>query len=45
MLLFVGGYGWAAAAGVPVTMSISGFGMILLLVIGALAVFRMRRVQ
>jgi LPLT family lysophospholipid transporter-like MFS transporter len=44
MLLFVGGYSWAAAAGVPVAMSIIGFGVVLLVVIGALAVFRLKRV-
>jgi LPLT family lysophospholipid transporter-like MFS transporter len=44
MLLFVGGYSLAATAGVPVAMSIIGFGVILLVVIGALAVFRLKRV-
>jgi LPLT family lysophospholipid transporter-like MFS transporter len=43
MLVFVGGYSWAAAAGVPVATSIGGFGLVLLVVIGTLAVFRMRR--
>jgi LPLT family lysophospholipid transporter-like MFS transporter len=43
MLLFVGGYSWAAAAGVPVAMSIIGFGLVLLVVIGTLAVTRLRR--
>jgi LPLT family lysophospholipid transporter-like MFS transporter len=43
MMLFVGGYSWATAAGVPVAMTIGGFGAILLLVIGALAVFRLKR--
>lgn len=45
MLLFVGGYSFVAAAGVPVAMSFIGFGVILLVVIGTLAVFRLRRVQ
>jgi LPLT family lysophospholipid transporter-like MFS transporter len=45
MLLFVGGYSWTAAAGVPVALSIIGFGVILLVVIGMLAVFRLKRVQ
>jgi LPLT family lysophospholipid transporter-like MFS transporter len=44
MLVFVGGYSWAAAAGVPVAMSIGGFGVILVVVIGALALFRLKRV-
>lgn len=44
MLLFVGGYSWAAAAGVSITMTVIGFGLILLVVIGALALFRLRRV-
>lgn len=43
MLLFVGGYSAAAAAGVPITMTVIGFGLILLVVISALAVFRVRR--
>ena len=42
MLLFVGGYSAAAAAGVPVTTTVVGFGLILLVVIGVLAMFRMR---
>ena len=41
MLLFVGGYSWATAADVPVVMSIIGFGGVLLLVIGVLAVNRL----
>jgi LPLT family lysophospholipid transporter-like MFS transporter len=45
MLLFVGGYGWTAAAGIPITMTITGFGLILLMVIGALAVFRLKRLR
>lgn len=43
MLLFVGGYSAATAAGVPVATTIAVFGVLLLLVIGALAVFRFRR--
>jgi LPLT family lysophospholipid transporter-like MFS transporter len=43
MLLFVGAYSWATAAGVSVTSSIAAFGTILLLVIGALATVRFRR--
>lgn len=42
MLLFVGGYSWATAAGVPVTASITVFGVVLLAVIGGLAWFRLR---
>jgi LPLT family lysophospholipid transporter-like MFS transporter len=45
MLLFVGGYSWAAAAGVQVSTIVVGFGLLLLLVIGALAVFRSRRIE
>jgi LPLT family lysophospholipid transporter-like MFS transporter len=45
MLLFVGGYSWATAAGVPVTASITAFGLILLLVIGALAAVRLKRAR
>jgi MFS transporter, LPLT family, lysophospholipid transporter len=44
MLIFVGAYSWAAAAGVPVAMSIIGFGVILVVVIGTLAVIRLRHV-
>jgi LPLT family lysophospholipid transporter-like MFS transporter len=44
MLVFVGGYSLAAAAGVPVTMSIVGFGVILVVVIGTLAAYRLKRV-
>jgi LPLT family lysophospholipid transporter-like MFS transporter len=43
MLVFVGGYSWAAAAGIPISMIIIGFGLLLLIVIGALAVFRLKR--
>ncbi|MFZ2162894.1 MAG: lysophospholipid transporter LplT [Sideroxyarcus sp.] len=44
MLLFVGGYSLATEAGVPVAMSIIGFGVILVVVIGTLAVYRFKRV-
>ena len=44
MFVFVGGYSWATAAGVTVATSIIGFGVILLVVIGALAVFRLKSV-
>ncbi|MDO8312989.1 MAG: lysophospholipid transporter LplT [Sideroxyarcus sp.] len=43
MLAFVGVYSWAAAAGVPITTTLVGFGLVLLMLIGALAVFRVRR--
>jgi LPLT family lysophospholipid transporter-like MFS transporter len=43
MLLFVGGYSLATAAGVSVASSITVFGLVMLLVIGALAVFRLKR--
>jgi LPLT family lysophospholipid transporter-like MFS transporter len=42
MLIFVGGYS-AAAAFVPVTISVLGFGFILLAAIGVLAAFRLRQ--
>lgn len=42
MLLFVGAYSWAASAGVPIAMTVAWFGLILLVAIGALAVFRVR---
>lgn len=42
MLLFVGGYSLATTAGVPVTSVILGFGLILLVIISTLAVFRVR---
>ncbi len=45
MLLLVGGYSLAATMGVPVAMSIIGFGVILILFIGTLTMFRMKRVQ
>ena len=43
MLVFVGGYSWASSAGVPIMLSIIGFGTVLLLVITALAVLRLKR--
>ncbi len=43
MLLFVGCYSWAAAAGIPVAMTIIGFGVILMVVIGMLAMYRSKR--
>lgn len=43
MLLFVGGYSLATAAGVPVTVSVTVFGLLLLLLIGTLAVLRFGR--
>jgi LPLT family lysophospholipid transporter-like MFS transporter len=43
MLLFVGCYGWATAAGVPVMASITGFGLLLLVFMAGLAVIRLRR--
>ncbi|MBU1425173.1 MAG: lysophospholipid transporter LplT [Gammaproteobacteria bacterium] len=43
MLLFVGGYSLAAAAGVPVAVSIGGFGVVLVGVLGTLAAFRLKR--
>ncbi|TAJ76756.1 MAG: lysophospholipid transporter LplT [Gallionellaceae bacterium] len=43
MLSFVGAYGWAAAAGVPIATSIAGFGLLLLVFIGMLALSRLRR--
>ncbi len=42
MLLFVGGYGWTATVGISVATSITVFGVILLIAIGVLAVFRLR---
>jgi LPLT family lysophospholipid transporter-like MFS transporter len=44
MLLFVGAYSWTTTAGISITMSIIGFGIVLLAAIGTLAVFRLRRV-
>ena len=43
MLLFVGGYSAAAAAGVPVSTSVTVFGAVLLLIIGILAMLRLKR--
>jgi LPLT family lysophospholipid transporter-like MFS transporter len=43
MLLFVGGYSLASAAGVPVTTSIFVFGLILISFMSALAIFRLKR--
>ncbi len=43
MLLFVGIYSVAVAAGVPVPTTVIGFGLLLLAFIGALALFRLRR--
>jgi LPLT family lysophospholipid transporter-like MFS transporter len=45
MLMFVGGYSLVAAMGIPVTQILIGFGLILLVFIGALAALRMRRVS
>ncbi len=45
MLVFVGGYSAATAAGIPVTVSVAVFGLVMLLLIGALAVFRSRRIE
>jgi LPLT family lysophospholipid transporter-like MFS transporter len=42
MLVFVATYGWAAAAGISVATTVIGFGIVMLLVIGALAAFRFR---
>jgi LPLT family lysophospholipid transporter-like MFS transporter len=42
MLMFVGGYSLATEAGVPVAMSIGGFGLILVVVIGGLAINRLQ---
>lgn len=41
MLCFVGGYSFATSMGVPISTSITGFGLILLMAISALAFFRM----
>ncbi len=43
MLVFVGGYGWAAAAGAPISITIIGFGLVVLMVIGGLAALRWGR--
>lgn len=42
MLLFVGAYSSAAAAGVPIATTVVVFGLLLMTMIGALAVFRLR---
>ncbi|NOT20005.1 MAG: lysophospholipid transporter LplT [Sideroxydans sp.] len=44
MLLLVGGYSSAVAAGVSVTTSVTVFGGVMLVVIGGLAAFRLKRV-
>ncbi len=44
MLLFVGMYSVAVAAGVPVPTTVVAFGLLLLVFIGALALFRLRRI-
>jgi LPLT family lysophospholipid transporter-like MFS transporter len=44
MLLFVGGYSWAAAAGVSVATTLAGFGFALLLFIGTLAMYRQKKI-
>ncbi|MDD5056747.1 MAG: lysophospholipid transporter LplT [Sideroxydans sp.] len=43
MLVFVGGYSLATEMGVSITLTIVGFGLVLLGVIGGLAWFRVRR--
>jgi LPLT family lysophospholipid transporter-like MFS transporter len=43
MLLFVGGFSLASAAGIPVTTIIFTFGLILITFMCALALFRLRR--
>jgi len=43
MLTFVGGYSWAAAAGVPAATSMLGFGLLMMIFIGALTLARFRR--
>lgn len=43
MLLFVGAYSAAATADVAITTTILGFGLVLLVSIGTLALFRLRR--
>jgi LPLT family lysophospholipid transporter-like MFS transporter len=42
MLVFVGGYSLTAQAGVSITLTIAGFGLVLLLVIGSLAGMRLK---
>jgi LPLT family lysophospholipid transporter-like MFS transporter len=41
MLIFVAAYTWAVTIGIPISMIIVGFGLVLLLFIGALAIFRL----
>jgi LPLT family lysophospholipid transporter-like MFS transporter len=43
MLVFVGGYSAATKAGAPVGASVAGFGLLLLLLVGALVRFRLRQ--
>lgn len=43
MLSFVGAYSWVASAGAPIATTVVGFGLVQLAIIGALAVFRLRR--
>lgn len=43
MLLFVGGYGWAAAAAITIRVSIIGFGLALLMATTALTVSRLKK--
>jgi len=43
MLLFVGGYSAAASAGVPIAMTVVGFGLVLLVAIGVLAGLRLKQ--
>jgi len=45
MLLFVGGYSMATAAGVSVATTLAGFGLALLFFIGALAMFRQKQTR
>jgi LPLT family lysophospholipid transporter-like MFS transporter len=42
MLLLVGGYSWAVTAGMSVVASTIGFGFMMLLAIGTLAIFKLR---
>ena len=44
MLLFVGAYSMAAAS-IPVTTTVAGFGLVMLASVGTLAAYRFRRVQ
>ena len=43
MLCFVGGYSFATSIGASITTSVTGFGLILLVAIGVLTIFRMRQ--